>query len=97
MLFECHMVDFDTDDGWIACRGYDHEDAASEYAERCDSDSGGELFQDTSSRCIVHVRRNEADTIHVFEMSIEFAKVFYASEVQNGGKENGDVQEQQTG
>jgi hypothetical protein len=76
--FQCRMIDYDADDEWTEIEAYMAEYAAADYAQQCDSRSGGGI---TGFAC-VHVKTPE-DKHLTFDITIEYSKDFHARLVQN--------------
>lgn len=81
--FLCQMQDYDGHDDWTDIEAFDAEHAAEIYAEKCESNSSGEMLNDCWGREVIYVK-DEAGNITAFSIFVEYQKVFYAEEVKNG-------------
>lgn len=73
----CQMVDYDDPEEWSAIKAFDAEDAARDYAEKCDSRSAGGLFTDTMQDKQTVLVKQDGDPQR-FEISFDYSKYFYA-------------------
>lgn len=85
MIFLCQCKDIDGEDDWFPIQSHSADWAAEDYIERCESMSGGEMLNDPlRDREIVRVK-DEKGNITIFEITVDFTKVFSASEVKVEG------------
>lgn len=77
----CQMKDYDQDDDWTEIESGFPDIAAIDYAELCDSRSGGEMCNSMGDTQIILVKLGEAAPMR-FEISAEYSKNFYASELE---------------
>lgn len=81
--FLCQCKDIDGKDDWFAITGaLDAEHAAEQYIERCESMSGGEMLNDPNRDREFVTVKDERGIITTFEISVDFTKVFYATELK---------------
>lgn len=66
--------ELDGEDDWCDVLAYNHEDAANDYADIVDSNSGGE-FQNGE---LVTVKAVETSEIQQFRISVDYEKTFTA-------------------
>lgn len=82
--FMCQMQDYDRDDDWDSVEAYDAEHAAELYAEKCESNSSGDMLKDTYDREVVYVK-DDAGNITPFSIYIDYQKMFFVEEVKDDG------------
>lgn len=73
--FLCQMPEHDDADDWTEVKAWTNEDAATRYAELCDSRSGGELFDEPDCKQTILVKYGEHPTLS-FEVAVDFTKIF---------------------
>lgn len=79
--FRCRMKDYDQDDDWTEIEAGFPDIAAIYYVELCDSRSGGEMCNSMDDTQIIFVKLGESAPMR-FEISAEYSKNFYASELE---------------
>lgn len=72
-----HCQTEDDGDHWEEVEAWNLEDAAASYAEDCDDASGGEFLSHPRATQPVRVRDAEM-RVHIFNVRVDFTKVFYA-------------------
>lgn len=71
------MKDIDGENDWFEIAAYNASDAAEEYAERCESFSGGELLNGPDTERVFV--KNEDGLVETFEITVDYTKNFYAT------------------
>lgn len=80
MKFLCRMDDYDDGKEWAEVDAIGPVHAAKEYAKRCDDNSAGELYQDsTRDKRIIHVIIGATKEVATFEIGFDYSKDFFLS------------------
>ncbi len=77
--YECRMPDQDGDDAWNAVEAGWPEEAARVYAEDCDFNSGGDLFNDCGEHVVII--KDSAGTEWKFKCTMELMPSYSAEEL----------------
>lgn len=82
----CQMVGYDGEDDWTEIvKALDPQDAATMYAERCESNSGGDMLNREQDQETVLVKETaDATSVLRFVVTASYQKHYWATAAKGG-------------